>query len=199
MIKHRDDDCIDSLAKLRRRRHDDPLVIAEYLEIKATVLFDEETEAEQVGAGGALAPWKALFAPNMFKRLSIGCWIMIFQQFTGINAVLYYAPQVRSLSLERSHRGGAANETRNTTITQVSVGRERLLPRPDLFARTTWRGIRRYLHGFCSQSCVSSQLCQAVLQCFGASCDLTSRGVSWFRVLTEADPHISTKDTSPAR
>jgi MFS family permease len=30
----------------------------------------------------------------MFKRLNIGCWIMTFLQFTGINAVLYYAPQI---------------------------------------------------------------------------------------------------------
>lgn len=84
MLKRREDDCIKSLCRLRRRSADDPLIIAEFLEIKATVMFDEETEAEMKGAGGALAPWKALFAPSMFKRLSIGCWIMIFQQFTGI-------------------------------------------------------------------------------------------------------------------
>ena len=88
MMKHREDECVKSLSKLRRLDDQDPLLIAEFLEIKAAVMFDEETEAEMKGAGGALAPWKALFAPNMFKRLSIGCWIMIFQQFTGINAVL---------------------------------------------------------------------------------------------------------------
>ncbi|OAG35736.1 hypothetical protein AYO21_10053 [Fonsecaea monophora] len=96
MMKHREDDCVAALSRLRRLDPSDPLLVAEFLEIKATVLFDEETEAELKGSGGVLAPWKALFAPNMFKRLSIGCWIMIvrFQQFTGINAVLYYAPQI---------------------------------------------------------------------------------------------------------
>ena len=94
MMKHRDEEAKAVISKLRRLPENDPLVRAEYLEIKAAVMFDEETEREVVGTGGALAPWKALFAPNMFKRLVLGCGIMIFQQFTGINAVLYYAPQI---------------------------------------------------------------------------------------------------------
>ncbi|KAH6663431.1 sugar transporter [Halenospora varia] len=93
MMKHRDDDCIASLSKLRRLAPEDPLLRAEYLEIKAAVMFDEETEAEY-NAENKFGAWRALFAGSMLKRLGIGCWIMIFQQFTGINAVLYYAPQI---------------------------------------------------------------------------------------------------------
>ncbi len=78
-MKHRDDDCIASLSKLRRLSPESALLRAEFLEIKAAVLFDEETDAEYK-ANGSFGPWKALFAPNMFKRLSIGCWVMIFQQ-----------------------------------------------------------------------------------------------------------------------
>ena len=92
-MKHRDEECIASLSKLRRLEPEDPLLRAEYLEIKAAVLFDEETDAE-LNLNSKFGAWKALFTPNMFKRLNIGCWIMIFQQFTGINAVLYYAPQI---------------------------------------------------------------------------------------------------------
>jgi sugar porter (SP) family MFS transporter len=93
MMKHRDDDCIDSLSKLRRLAPDNILLRAEYLEIKAAVMFDEETEAEY-NSNNKFGAWRALFAGSMVKRLGIGCWIMIFQQFTGINAVLYYAPQI---------------------------------------------------------------------------------------------------------
>ena len=83
MMKGREEESIKSLCRLRRLPKDDPLLNAEYLEIKAAVLFDEETERE---LGGALGGWKALFSMNMFRRLTVGCWIMIFQQFTGINA-----------------------------------------------------------------------------------------------------------------
>ncbi|RFU35293.1 hypothetical protein B7463_g1044, partial [Scytalidium lignicola] len=93
MMKHKDEACIDALSKLRRLAPEDALLRAEYLEIKAAVLFDEETEAEY-NANHKLGTWLVLLSPNMFKRLTIGCWIMIFQQFTGINAVLYYAPQI---------------------------------------------------------------------------------------------------------
>jgi len=94
MMKNREADCISALCKLRRLDETDPLLRAEYLEIKAAVMFDEETEKELNDHGNKLGVWGLLLAPNMFKRVAIGCWIMIFQQFTGINAVLYYAPQI---------------------------------------------------------------------------------------------------------
>ncbi|PYH44565.1 sugar porter family MFS transporter [Aspergillus saccharolyticus JOP 1030-1] len=94
MSKHREEEAVAALSKLRRLSPEDPLLKAEILEIKAAVMFDEESNAEAVRAGGRWAPWKALFAENMRKRLFLGCGMMVFQQFTGINAVLYYAPQI---------------------------------------------------------------------------------------------------------
>jgi MFS family permease len=116
MMKHRDEEAKAVISRLRRLPENDPLVQAEYLEIKAAVMFDEETERELVGAGGVWAPWKSLFAPNMLKRLVLGCGMMIFQQFTGINAVLYYAPQIFSSVCEPSSLLANPNSTLFTLL-----------------------------------------------------------------------------------
>ncbi|KAL3471501.1 sugar transporter [Aspergillus californicus] len=94
MSKHREEEAVVALSKLRRLSPDDPLLKAEILEIKAAIMFDEESDREAIKNGGRFAAWKGLFAPNMLKRLTLGCGMMICQQFTGINAVLYYAPQI---------------------------------------------------------------------------------------------------------
>ena len=44
MMKHRDEDTIAALSRLRRLPGDKPLVRAEYLDNKAAVMTDEETE-----------------------------------------------------------------------------------------------------------------------------------------------------------
>ena len=43
-----------------------------------------------LGKGG----WKHLFDKNMLYPLSIGVLMQIFQQLTGINAIMYYAPSI---------------------------------------------------------------------------------------------------------
>jgi hypothetical protein len=101
MMKHRDEECVDALSKLRRLSPEDPLLQAEYLEIEAAVLFDEEIEVE-LNANTKFGAWKALFSANMLKRLNIGCWIMIFQQFTGI-MLCYIMPRRFLLPLD-SHQ-----------------------------------------------------------------------------------------------
>lgn len=82
-MKHREEDCIASLSKLRRLPAEDPVLQAEFLEIKAAVMFDEEVEGELKAQGGFLSTWKSLFAKNMQKRVWIGIWLMIFQQFVS--------------------------------------------------------------------------------------------------------------------
>ena len=43
---------------------------------------------------GALAPWSALLAPELRPALIVGVGLAMFQQITGINTVIYFAPQI---------------------------------------------------------------------------------------------------------
>ena len=44
--------------------------------------------------GGKLAPWSALLEPRLRRALVVGAGLAMFQQITGINTVIYFAPQI---------------------------------------------------------------------------------------------------------
>jgi hypothetical protein len=93
------------LARLRGLSQDHELIELEFAEIKAQSLFEKKTLQEdfphlqdlsvksvaklQFVAIGSLFKTKA-----MFKRVIVATVTMFFQQWTGINAVLYYAPKI---------------------------------------------------------------------------------------------------------
>ena len=93
------------LADLRGLPEDHELVELEFLEIKAQSVFEKRTVAErwpglsnptmmniaklQFVAIGSLFKSKA-----MLKRVGVATVTMFFQQWTGINAILYYAPNI---------------------------------------------------------------------------------------------------------
>lgn len=111
MDQGRDEECLDVLANLRRAPRDSPLVQMEYLEVKAQKLFEtrlSQRDFPQFQDGSAKSnfklgvnQYKALFNNSSnLKRTSVAILIMLFQQWTGINFVLYYAPFIfRSLEL----------------------------------------------------------------------------------------------------
>ncbi|PLB35390.1 putative MFS monosaccharide transporter [Aspergillus candidus] len=101
----RDEECLHTLARLRDASVDDILVRIEYLEIKALHMFEVETAKKkypdfQDGSFRSrfmigLYDYMSLVTdPSLFKRTSIACLVMFFQQFNGINAINYYAPQI---------------------------------------------------------------------------------------------------------
>ncbi|KAA8900218.1 general substrate transporter [Sphaerosporella brunnea] len=106
--KGREEEAIAVLCSLRKLPADDPLIRTEFLEIKAEAVFQREVLEEKFphltnGDGWAdsikleLAQYGSFFKSwHMFKRLAIGCLVMFFQQWTGIDAVIYYAPTIFS-------------------------------------------------------------------------------------------------------
>jgi sugar porter (SP) family MFS transporter len=71
-------------AVLRRLRNT-PAEVADELATLRTDLLRE---------GGRLVPWSAMLAPRLRPALIIGIGLAMFQQITGINTVIYFAPQI---------------------------------------------------------------------------------------------------------
>ncbi|KAI1333926.1 putative hexose transport-related protein [Xylariaceae sp. FL0016] len=93
------------LADLRGLSTDHELVELEFLEIKAQSQFEKRTVAEHFPHLQEQTNWntfklqfvaiKSLFQTKaMFKRVIVATVTMFFQQWTGINAILYYAPTI---------------------------------------------------------------------------------------------------------
>ncbi|KAF8450726.1 general substrate transporter [Boletus edulis BED1] len=99
----RSNDAIHSLAKLRVRTPEeadhDPLIQLELLEMRVNVaLLRRSTSAKN--DNGIMSGWTELFHSKHRARTLIGVMIMFFQQWSGINALLYYGPTlVRNVGL----------------------------------------------------------------------------------------------------
>jgi len=101
----REDEALQVLAKARHLDASSDLVQIEFLEIKAHFIFEQELSREQfpdyqdgsfssnlkLGFYGYLS---LLRKRTLLRRVAIGTLTMFFQQWTGINAILYYAPTI---------------------------------------------------------------------------------------------------------
>jgi len=109
--QERDDEALVVLSNARELPPDHGRVRIEFLEIRAQYIFEKEVSQArfpQYQDGSFVSNFKlgfhdylSLFInPGLFKRVAIGTLTMFFQQWTGVNAVLYYAPNIfQSLGL----------------------------------------------------------------------------------------------------
>lgn len=90
------DDCRASLAKLRRLPETDERVQEEFLGIVAEIKFQklvmEKRHPNARGIKLEILSWLDLFNRKTWKRTAVACGVGFFQQFSGINAFIYYAP-----------------------------------------------------------------------------------------------------------
>ncbi|KAG7571074.1 hypothetical protein FFLO_01038 [Filobasidium floriforme] len=158
--KGRDLDCLQVLVRLRKLPPSDPRVQAEWISIRTEAIHSRRAFAQRHPELSKLKPkleggkegtelgwglfadlkrewagWVEMFGPEVIKRTHVGMGIMFFQQFVGINALIYYSPTLfETLGLDYERRlslSGIMNVVQLVAVMIALVYIER-------FGRKTW-------------------------------------------------------------
>lgn len=112
-VPGREDDALTTLVTLRRVPQTDHRLQAEFLEIKAARMFDQQTKIEKYGENipmlspfqVALREYKELFVvSHLRKRTMVACLLQILQQFTGISKFSMGIHDLSEISFSDSSR-----------------------------------------------------------------------------------------------
>ncbi|KTW28589.1 uncharacterized protein T551_02439 [Pneumocystis jirovecii RU7] len=110
-FKGRDQESLRSLSKLRQLPESDPSIQKEWIEIRVEAKFQKEVSElrhpklkdNRISTMIKLeiATWCDLFKRGCWRRTTVSIGIMFFQQFVGINALIYYSPTLfKTLGLD---------------------------------------------------------------------------------------------------
>ncbi|KAL9538381.1 hypothetical protein MBANPS3_010976 [Mucor bainieri] len=84
-LQDRFDEAKVILCKLRNLPEDHPDILNEFHQITSSVTMEKEQDGTK---------WKELCEPHNLRRLALGCFMQIAQQWTGTNAINYYGPLI---------------------------------------------------------------------------------------------------------
>ncbi|KAL9542781.1 hypothetical protein PS6_009621 [Mucor atramentarius] len=84
-LQNRFDEAKIILCKLRNLPENHPDILNEFNQITSSVTMEKEQDGTK---------WKELMEPHNLRRLALGCFMQIAQQWTGTNAINYYGPLI---------------------------------------------------------------------------------------------------------